>query len=162
MTMYFEDFLNGPGGWSSWGYVEDEQKVTHSGNPGTGPVAVPIVGGALHCSSPWWVDYNHAPPGQPTFPGVRVEGSYLHLLAALQCKDGPGGSSRPDWLEVGGRNNFVAGDFPTDWTNAKVTLRLRGQLDLRGAQFGLLAQARVASVHRMVNSILPFPLPASL
>ena len=74
--------------------------MTRSGNPGTGPVAVPIVDGALHCSSPWWVDYNHAPPGQPTFPGVRVEGSYLHLLAGLQCKDGPDGSSRPDLLEA--------------------------------------------------------------
>ena len=83
------------------------------------------------------------------------------MLAALQCKDGPGGSSRPDWLEVGGRNNFVAGDFPTDWTNAKVTLRLRGQLDARGARLGLLVQAQAASVDRMVNSVLPFPSPVT-
>ena len=157
--VYFEDFSSSQGGWSSWGYVEDEQKVTKSGNPGTGPLAVPIVGSALRCSSPWWVDYNHAPPGQPKFPGVRVEGSYLHLLAGLQCSDSPDGSSRPDMLEAGGRNNFVAGGFPTDWTNAKVTLRLRGELDARGARLGLLAQARVASIDRMVNSVLPFPSP---
>lgn len=72
------------------------------------------------------------PPGQPKFPGIRVEGSYLHLLAGLQCSDSPDGSSRPDILEAGGRNNFVAGGFPTDWTNAKVMLRLRGELDARG------------------------------
>ena len=54
MALYTEDFSAGPGGWSSWGYVEDESKVTKSGNPGTGPLAVPIVDGALRCSSPWW------------------------------------------------------------------------------------------------------------
>jgi len=50
--VYFEDFSSSQGGWSSWGYVEDEQKVTKSGNPGTGPLAVPIVGSAFRCSSP--------------------------------------------------------------------------------------------------------------
>jgi len=41
---YFKDFSGGQGSWYSWGYVEDEQKMTKGGNPGTGPLAVPIVG----------------------------------------------------------------------------------------------------------------------
>lgn len=159
MARYFEDFSGGQGGWAGWGYVKNKKEVAKSGNPGTGPLAVPIVDGALHCSSPWWVDYNHAPPGQPKVPGVQVKGSYLHLLACLQCSPGPNSSTRPDIWEAGGKNKFVTGEFPKDWTGAKMTLRLRGQLDLRGARLGLLAQARVASVDRMVNSVLPFPSP---
>ena len=107
------------------------------------------------------MDYNHAPPGQPPYPGVRVEGSYLHLLAGLQVLAGPEGADRPDALEAGGANHFVTGGHPTDWTGAKVTLRLRGELEARGARLGLLVQTRVASVDKMVNSVLGFPGPVT-
>ena len=104
------------------------------------------------------MDYNHAPPGQPAYPGVRVEGSYLHLLAGLQVAEG---AYRPDTAEAGGANHFVTGGHPTDWTGAKVTLRLRGELEARGARLGLLVQTRVASVDKMVNSVLGFPGPVT-
>jgi hypothetical protein len=54
---YVETFSDGPGGWSAWGYVEDEVAVVQSGNPGTGPISIPLVDGCLRSSSPWWCDF---------------------------------------------------------------------------------------------------------
>ena len=54
---YVETFSDGPGGWSAWGYVEDEGAVVQSGNPGTGPISIPLVDGCLRSSSPWWCDF---------------------------------------------------------------------------------------------------------
>ena len=105
------------------------------------------------------VDYNHAPPGLPAASSVRVEGSYLHLLAGLQVA--ADGADRADMVAVGGENRFVAGGYPADWTGARVTLRVRGELDAKGARLGLLAQSRVASIDRMVNSVLHFPDPVT-
>jgi hypothetical protein len=105
------------------------------------------------------VDYNHAPPGLPAASSVRVEGSYLHLLAGLQVA--ADGADRADMVAVGGENRFVAGGYPADWTGARVTLGVRGELDAKGARLGLLAQSRVASIDRMVNSVLHFPDPVT-
>ena len=91
--------------------------------------------GVVVSSSPWWIDANHAPPG----------GGYLHLLFALYP------SRHHNTLE-GGVNRFVEGGFPTDFTNARMTLRLRGELDTKGTNLVLLAQARVGD--RALNHVL--------
>jgi hypothetical protein len=72
------------------------------------------------------VDYNHAPPG----------GGYLQLLACLNTRGPIGEVPR----EVGGTNRFVADNFPTDFTNAKVSVRIRGELEIAGANVCLLVQ----------------------
>ncbi len=65
--IYSESFQDGPGGWCGW--------ISNAGGPK--PLEL-----RQHCAvsrSPWWIDYNHAPPGV----------GYLHLLYALLTK-GPG------------------------------------------------------------------------
>lgn len=114
MKTYTEDFDDGPGGWIK---VVDNWSV---------PAALPVRDGALHCYGPWWVDYNHAPPG----------GGYLQLLACLSTRGPIGEVPR----EVGGTNRFVADKYPTNFTNAKVRIRLRGELELAGAHVCLLVQ----------------------
>jgi hypothetical protein len=63
-----------------------------------------IIDGAAASFSPWWVDYNHAPPGA----------GYLHLVFTL-CSRGPFGEALK---EMGEDNRFVAGGFPTNFTDA--------------------------------------------
>ena len=67
--------------------------------------------------SPWWIDYNHAPPGI----------GYLHLLYILNTS-GPAGEHH---REVAGKNRFIAGGHGTDFSSARVTVRLRGELEAR-------------------------------
>ena len=153
--VYHEDFLSGPGGWASWGtWPEDaDEPPPPSGNPGAGSLELELTGGGGFISrSPWWVDYNHAPPGQPAYPGVFVKGSYLHLLAGLV--------TAPQSAVVG--NPFTSEGFPSDFTNAIVTVRVKGELEARGSRLGLLAQARnenqsSASQALNVNSVMAFP-----
>ena len=119
-NAYIETFDDGPGGWIGW--------------DGGGASRLEIVDGAAVSRGPWWVDANHAPPG----------GGYLHLLYCLH--------THSRWQEnavseAGGDNRFVEGAFPTDFTNARITLRLRGEVDLRGAQLVLLAQAQVGELY---------------
>lgn len=114
--QYDEDFNDGPGGWI---------RTVDNFQP---PAVLPVRDGAMWCWGPWWVDYNHAPPG----------GGYLQLLACLYTRGPLGEPLR----EVGGPNRFVNGEYPTDFTNAKVTIRLRGELELAGAQMCLLIQGR--------------------
>lgn len=47
------------------------------------------------------------------------------------------------YLEAGGLNRFIEGDFPTDFTGAEITFRVKGELETRGAQFLLLVQGSV-------------------
>jgi hypothetical protein len=54
------------------------------------------------------------------------------------------GSIAEHYAEVGGPHRLAAGGFPTDYTNARFTLRLRGELDKRDAELLLLVQATVA------------------
>ncbi len=119
---YVETFSDGPGGWLGWG---------GQGGQGADVLRLEIVDGAVVSRGPWWVDYNHAPPG----------GGYLHLLFALHTFQG---ERFPEKLKVaGGPNRFVLGGFPRDFTNARIHLRLRGQLDLKGAACALLVQSEV-------------------
>ena len=92
--------------------------------------------GVVVSRGPWWIDANHAPPG----------GGYLHLLFVLYP------TGRHHETLKGGVNRFVEGGFPTDFTNARMTLRLRGELETRGTNLVLLAQARVGD--RTLNHVL--------
>jgi hypothetical protein len=161
--VYQEDWASGPCGWTSWGaWPEDaEAPPPLSGNPGAGSLELDLIeGGGFVSRSPWWVDYNHAPPGQPAYPGVFVKGSYLHLLAGLVTAPQPAGHTFGAATE--GPNHFTAGGFSCDFTDAVVTVRVKGQLEARGSRLGLLAQARnetqsTESQAVNVNSVMPFP-----
>ena len=102
---YMETFESGAGGWTGW----------HS-NAG-GAQALEITDGVAISRSPWWIDYNHAPPG----------GGYLHLLFC-QYTAGYAGN----YEAIGGPNRFVKGGFPTDFRGANLTARLKGELEPRG------------------------------
>jgi hypothetical protein len=113
-SSYVETFDDGPGGWFGW--------ISNA----LGPKPLEIRGSSAVSRSPWWIDYNHAPPGA----------GYLHLLYMLFTR-GPLGEH---YREVGGPNGFIDGGYPTDLTNARVSLRLRGELGARGSQLMLLCQ----------------------
>src|SRR6266487_3006039 len=112
---YRETFDDGPGGWLGW--------------DGSGAQRLEIQDGAAVSRSPWWIDTNHAPPGA----------GYLHLLYCLHTSNASGYPQR--FVEIAGRNRFADGGFPTDFTNARLTARLKGELNARGAELVLLAQA---------------------
>lgn len=112
---YREDFSDGPGGW--FGFKGNFE----------GAVPLEREGGAVASYGPWWVDYNHAPP---------YGGGYLSLLFSLMTR---GPISEPI-REYGEANRFIEQNMPTDFTNAQVTVRMKGELDLHGAQLALLIQ----------------------
>ena len=117
---YRETFDGDAGGWWGWwdnarGYRELEREPS-------------LVG----TRSPWWIDYNHAPPGA----------GYLHMLMGLNTRGPQGEAVR----EAGGPNRYIAGGFPVDLRDAELTLRLRGELVTRGASMVLLIQGSVDGV----------------
>lgn len=99
---YTETFDDGPGGW-----------VADLRSP------LPVWDGVAYCYSPWSVDANHAPPGA----------GYLHLLMYLLTH-----TKSLSYLDAKqhGVNRFVENGYSTDLTNAKVTVRLRGTMDIAG------------------------------
>ena len=111
---YVETFENGPGGGFGW-----ESNAL-------GPKSLETGAGCVISRSPWWIDYNHAPPGA----------GYMHLLFALSTS----GIQSEHQKEVAGEPRFAQGRYGTDFTNAKVVLRLKGELLARGAQLVLLCQ----------------------
>lgn len=121
MTTYVETFDDGPGGW--FGFIDNFQ----------GEKALSVKDGALWSYSPWWVDYNHAPPGGA---------GYLQLLMGIMTR-GPFGERHK---ELAGPNRFVEGGYRGNFTNARVTVRLRGELERRGAQLVLLVQGTVGAI----------------
>lgn len=127
---YVETFDDGPGGWLGWI------------GGGGGPVALERTPGSVGTRSPWGVDFNHAPPGA----------GYLHLLLVLMTS--PATARRPALVQAGGANRFVDGGFSRNLTNARLTLRLKGDLERRGARMLLLAQARVAARNVQSNHVL--------
>ncbi|MBI1915372.1 MAG: hypothetical protein HYS12_11630 [Planctomycetes bacterium] len=117
---YVETFDDGPGGWV---------RVVDNVQP---PAALPVREGALWSFGPWWVDYNHAPPGA----------GYLQLLMCLNTK-GPFG----EYLrEVGGDNRFVTGGFSRDLTDAVVSVRIKGELEAAGTRVCVLIQGALDGV----------------
>lgn len=116
--VYRETFDNGPSGWFGW--------ISNHG----GPKALEWSPGQVTSRSPWWIDYNHAPPGA----------GYLHMLAVLLT----GGRAHGEaYLDAGGLNRFIEQGFPTDFTDARLTFRLKGELEGRNAHLVLLVQGTV-------------------
>jgi len=113
---YIETFDDGPGGWFGW--LDNAR----------GPKPLAIGDGCATSRSPWWIDYNHAPPGA----------GYLHLLYMLVTN----GVMSEHYQEVAGRNRFIEGNHSTNFTNARMTLRLKGELHANGAQLVLLCQGQ--------------------
>jgi hypothetical protein len=111
---YIETFDRGPGGWFN---ITDNF---------AGPRKLEYRPGTVTSRSPWWVDYNHAPPGA----------GYLHMLYVLPTR-GPFGEAV---MEMGGDNRFVADGFSTNFRGARVSVRWKGELETRGAQPVLLLQ----------------------
>ena len=116
---YIEKFDDGPGGWL--GGISNAE----------GPRPLETSAGAVVSRSPWWIDYNHAPPG----------GGYLHLLFALHTAHPPGFPEQ--YKAAGGSNRFVQSGFPRNFANARVSASIRGTVDLRGAKSQLLVHSRV-------------------
>lgn len=118
--IYVEEFDNGPAGWWGW-----------SGNA-TGLQALEAGTSSIVSRSPWWIDYNHAPPGA----------GYLHMVFCLSTR-GPFGEAMK---EVAGENGFVKAGMPRNFTNARLTFRLKGELETRGANLVLLIQSTIDSL----------------
>lgn len=111
---YVETFDNGPGGWFGW--LDNAR----------GPKPLERGESCVISRSPWWIDYNHAPPGA----------GYMHLLFMLLTRGSPGEHQR----EVSGENRFIAGRFGTDFTDARLTFRLKGELIAHDTRLLLLCQ----------------------
>ncbi len=123
-----ETFDHGPCGWIGW-----EAPV--------GPTPIEIRDSAAISRSPWWIDCNHAPP----------DAGYLHILFALHTYHGP---KFPETIKkAGGPNPYVAGGFPTNLTNARVTVRLKGEVKLRGAQMCFHVQGNLSQDPSKPNSV---------
>ena len=114
MPTYLETFDSDPGGWFGW--ISNTQ----------GPRPLEIRQSRAISRSPWWIDYNHAPPGA----------GYLHLLYMLFTA----GVAGEHQHETAGPNRFITAGHGTDFTHAQVTLRLKGEVMMRGAQLHLLCQ----------------------
>jgi hypothetical protein len=85
---------------------------------------LPLFDGVAHLFGPWYLDSHHAPPGA----------GYLNMLMYLYTKT--------DNETRGGPNAFIRGKYSTDFRNAKLTIRLRGEIDLQGAQMVVLVQSK--------------------
>ena len=105
---YLETFDEGPGGW--WGWIDNFQ----------GPRTLERAPSAIVTRSPWWIDYNHAPPGA----------GYLHMLACLTTS----GRLTEAMRETGGPNGFLAGRFPTNLTGSQASFRIKGEVRQSNAQ----------------------------
>ncbi len=89
---------------------------------------LPIFDGVAYLFGPWYLDSHHAPPGA----------GYLNMLMYLYTK------SANHNEKLGGVNGFTRRNYSTALTNAKVSLRLRGDMDLQGAKMVVLIQAKTA------------------
>ncbi len=125
--IYRETFDKGAGGWIAW--LGQNR-----------PSAAEIVEGALISRSPWGIDSNHAAPG----------GGYLNLLFILFTRPQP--NPGPLYGPLMANNRFIDGGYPTDFRNAKITARLKGEVNLKGAQLLLHCQATVGTI--AINFVL--------
>lgn len=112
------------------GEVRSPYKETFDNGPG-GWVAnryhrLTIFDGIAQLFGPWYLDSHHAPPGA----------GYLHMLMYLHT------TQERTNEKIGGANRFTRGGYSRDLRNARFGLRLRGDMDMQGAQLVLLAQSR--------------------
>ena len=119
-AVYHEQFDDGPGGWYGW--------ISNAG----GPKPLEWQRGSLTSRSPWWIDYNHAPPGA----------GYLHMVFCLATA----GPRSEACLEAGGTNRFLQGGYPANFSNASISVRLSGELVDRHARLLLLIQGNAGGI----------------
>ncbi len=119
---YNENFDSGPGGWLANRYEP-----------------LPILDGAAYCYSPWYLDSHHAPPGA----------GYIHMLMYLYTRGDLVGADRKVHLQG---NRFIEQNKSTDLTNARLSVRLRGDVDLQGSNLVLLIQGKTPKT--MANFVL--------
>ncbi len=124
---YRETFEDGPGGWIAW--LGPNQ-----------PAPAIVEDGVLVSRSPWGIDSNHAPPG----------GGYLHLLFILHTAHQP--NPGETYAPLLGGNRFIEEGYPRDFRNARLTLRLKGEVDLQGAELRLHCQSRVGE--KAINFVM--------
>lgn len=117
---YLETFDQHRGGW--WGWLGNDKGFNR----------LQWETGVVTARSPWWIDYNHAPPGA----------GYLHMLFCLNTK-GPFSDHHKD---IADDNRYVAAGCPLDFRNARITLRVRGELRERGAHMVLLLQGTISGI----------------
>lgn len=134
-TPHVETFDDGPGGWLAWRPGSRTPSRLEECS-----IVPEIQAGAFMSRSPWFVHSNHAPPGA----------GYLHVLAFLL--------THPDDVPAHGRpNHFTDGGFSRDLRNARLTVRLRGQVDRCGSDLLLLVQARLATTTaNYILTVQPF------
>lgn len=111
-----EDFRAGVGGWGGW-----RRQGEH--------VPLHVEDGVLLVRGPWGVGAYHAPPG----------GGYLALLTYLHTDD----RFVPEFARP---NHFIERGQSTDVRGARMTVRMRGDLRLRGAEVVVLVQSQVGEV----------------
>jgi hypothetical protein len=88
--------------------------------------------GVAYCYGPWWLDANHAPPGA----------GYLHMVMwTYTRKDRYAGNDDYTRGLPYRSARFAEEGHSTDLRNATLTARLRGDVDLKGAQLVVLVQA---------------------
>jgi len=121
MEAYRETFDDGPGGW--YGYADLPGQIKH---------ALEWEPGRLTSRSPWWIDYNHAPPGV----------GYFHMLFCLHTR----GPLEDAIMDAGGHNRYISGGFPACMSDARVTVRSRGELYAQGAKVSMLVQGMVDGI----------------
>ena len=119
--VYRETFEHGPGGWYGYQGGQGQRKRQLEWRPHQ-----------LTSRSPWWIDYNHAPPGA----------GYFHMLFCLNTF----GPQTEEVKDVGGPNRFIANGFPIDFTGARITTRARGELRAQGAKLSVLLQGTVDGI----------------
>ena len=117
---YVETFDNDPGGW--YAYI----------NNAKGPKMLEHRPGTVTSRSPWWIDYNHAPPGA----------GYIHMLFCAETA----GPISEHYREVGGQNRFISQGCGTNFVNAKFSVCLKGELEQQGANLVLLLQSKVGPI----------------
>ena len=111
--VYEETFDNGNGGW----YADRHYSL-------------PVWNGIAYCHGPWFLDANHAPPGA----------GYLHLVMWLYTNGAWYEKVKPGLLPYT-NNSFVEQGFGRNFTDARMTVRLRGEVDAKGAELLLLVQS---------------------
>ncbi len=104
--------------------------------------------GVAESSSPWFLDYWHAPPGA----------GYLHLVIWMHTHERHVFEYYPGYEG----NPFVEQGKSRDFTNAKLSIRVRGDIDLKGTSLVVLLQADVPRTPLRCNYAMSGrPLPVS-
>lgn len=115
-SPYVHRFSDGHGGWFS-----DRHH------------ALKIWDGVAQCYSPWFVDPNHAPPGE----------GYLHLIMWIYTARNWYQPEMPSAARLPYQeSSFADQGKSTDLRDARLTVRLRGEIDLKGTNLYLLAQSQ--------------------